>query len=395
MQPRGLRRLCAEAAARRCQVLRKSSRCLSAESASSSPSSSTESKETQVFSATEATSQAEKCLHETSPEILFTSEASSPDPTSSPHEHSHSSNHKPFWTALKALVAGSLVTGTVSAAYITYAFTPEEISKKVSALQASTEVGHSEEDNLLQKAQHALYSNGVKAVALLGRTYLDARQSVEQQLKGFAAPTSDKLLPDLLPQERHVFTLVLDLNETLVYSDWTRDRGWRTFKRPGAEAFLEHLAQFYELVIYTDQLPFTVDPILEKLDQKGCIRYRLAREATQYIHGKHFKDLSKLNRDPAHVLFLSAHAKETCLQPENAVPMKPWKLESDDTGLLDMLPFLEYVARYRPADVRSVLASYKGHDIPSEFLVRSKDYQRKMRELKSQNPFFKSSRSSQ
>ena len=29
------------------------------------------------------------------------------------------------------------------------------------------------------------------------------------------------LLPDLHPMERHVFTLVLDLNETLVYSDWT------------------------------------------------------------------------------------------------------------------------------------------------------------------------------
>ena len=39
-------------------------------------------------------------------------------------------------------------------------------------------------------------------------------------LQGFTEPTSDKLLPDLLPQEQHVFTLVLDLNETLVYSDW-------------------------------------------------------------------------------------------------------------------------------------------------------------------------------
>ncbi|KAH7438275.1 hypothetical protein KP509_04G008500 [Ceratopteris richardii] len=234
----------------------------------------------------------------------------------------------------------------------------------------------------------------MKAAAEVAGLYLEVRKSIEDQVKGFAAPTSDKLLPDLLPQERHVFTLVLDLNETLVYSDWTRDRGWRTFKRPGAEAFLEHLAQFYEIVIYTDQLSFIVDPILEKLDQKGCIRYRLTREATQYIHGKHFKDLSKLNRDPAHVMFLSAHAKETCLQPENAVPVKPWKLESEDTMLLDMLPFLEYVARYHPADVRPVLASYDGHDIPSEFLVRTKDYQQKMRKLKSQNPFFRSSRSS-
>lgn len=38
--------------------------------------------------------------------------------------------------------------------------------------------------------------------------------------QGFTEPMSDKLLPDLLPEEKHVFTLVLDLNETLVYSDW-------------------------------------------------------------------------------------------------------------------------------------------------------------------------------
>lgn len=33
-----------------------------------------------------------------------------------------------------------------------------------------------------------------------------------------------------------------------------RDRGWRTFKRPGVDAFLEHMAQFYEIVVYSDQL---------------------------------------------------------------------------------------------------------------------------------------------
>lgn len=47
---------------------------------------------------------------------------------------------------------------------------------------------------------------------------------------------------------RHVRTLVLDLDDTLVHSDWTRGRGWRTFKRPGAEDFIRTMAQYYELV---------------------------------------------------------------------------------------------------------------------------------------------------
>lgn len=37
-----------------------------------------------------------------------------------------------------------------------------------------------------------------------------------------------------------------------------RDRGWRTFKRPGVDAFLEHLAQFYEIVVYSDQLNMVI-----------------------------------------------------------------------------------------------------------------------------------------
>ena len=54
------------------------------------------------------------------------------------------------------------------------------------------------------------------------------------------------------------------------------------------------------------------------------------------------QDLSKLNRDPAKVLYLSGHALEDCLQPENCVPIKPCKQhDKDDTALLDFIPFLE------------------------------------------------------
>ena len=34
---------------------------------------------------------------------------------------------------------------------------------------------------------------------------------------------------------------MLDLDDTLIHSDWTRGRGWRTFKRPGAEDFLRQV----------------------------------------------------------------------------------------------------------------------------------------------------------
>ena len=55
-----------------------------------------------------------------------------------------------------------------------------------------------------------------------------------------------------------------------------------------------------------------------------------------------YQDLSKLNRNPAQVIYLSAHALESCLQHENCVEIKPFKLEDkNDTQLLDLIPFLE------------------------------------------------------
>ena len=49
------------------------------------------------------------------------------------------------------------------------------------------------------------------------------------------------------------------------------------------------MAQYYELVVYTDQLPTYADPILDRLDPQRFIQYRLYRDSTQYINGKHVR----------------------------------------------------------------------------------------------------------
>ncbi len=61
------------------------------------------------------------------------------------------------------------------------------------------------------------------------------------------------------------------------------------------------------------------DPILDRLDPNRYIAYRLYRDSTQYTGSRHCRDLTKLNRDPARVLFVSADADAYHLQPENAI----------------------------------------------------------------------------
>ncbi len=50
--------------------------------------------------------------------------------------------------------------------------------------------------------------------------------------------------------------------------------------------------------------------------------------------------------------------------------LEPWKLEAEDTKLLDLIPFLEAVQQARVPDVRAVIHSYAGEDIPTAFMQR-------------------------
>ncbi|KAJ0249984.1 Mitochondrial import inner membrane translocase subunit TIM50 [Hirschfeldia incana] len=277
----------------------------------------------------------------------------------------------------------AITAATAAVGYTSYAYTLDEVNEKTksfreSALKPSPALDSSSSGSF-DKYQAMLYSAAIKVPARAIEMYLELRERVEEHVKGFTEPLSEKLLPDLHPAEQNVvYTLVLDLNETLLYTDWKRERGWRTFKRPGVDAFLEHLGKFYEIVVYSDQMDMYVYPVCEKLDPNGYIRYKLARGATKYENGKHYRDLSKLNRDPKRILYVSGNAFDTSLQPENCVPIKPYKLESDDTALVDLIPFLEYVARNGPADIRPVLASYERKDVAKEFLERSIEYQKRM-----------------
>ncbi|KAK4491777.1 hypothetical protein RD792_002552 [Penstemon davidsonii] len=287
---------------------------------------------------------------------------------------------KNSWSFLKYGLIAALTGGVATAGYTTYAYSLNEVEQKTKAFRASANYTIEDDASSFDRFQAHLRAAAMTVPAKLVDIYIDLRRLTEEQVRSYTEPTSDKLLPDLHPLEQHVFTLVLDLNETLIHSDWKRERGWVTFKRPGVDDFLEHLAQYYEIVLYSDQQNVYVDPVMERLDPKHCIRYRLSRGDTRYVDGKHYRDLSKLNRDPAKVLYISGHALESSLQTENSVPIKSWKGEAEDTALLDLIPFLEYVAKHRPADIRTVLASYQGRDIAKEFIERSKEHQKRMQE---------------
>ncbi|KAG7396073.1 Mitochondrial import inner membrane translocase subunit TIM50 [Phytophthora boehmeriae] len=222
-------------------------------------------------------------------------------------------------------------------------------------------VWHFLDDSIKSKVKSALSSTP------LGDVYVFVAKKVEETVKPFTDPSRLKLLPDWpIPQvpadTPPVPVLVLDLEDTLVHSEWSRKHGWRHAKRPGVDEFLETLCQYYEIVIFSQN--YGAEEIVQKLDPKQCALHVLSRDATRYLNGAHVKDLSNLNRDLRQVVILDDDPAAYQLQPENAIPIKPFTngRDRDDHELKDLIPFLKALASERVPDFRSVIGEFRDED---------------------------------
>lgn len=65
--------------------------------------------------------------------------------------------------------------------------------------------------------------------------------------------------------------------------------------RPYAEIFLNDMKEFYEIVVFTAATKDYADWILNILDSKKCISYRLYREHT-IRNGHNFLKVSKIQK---------------------------------------------------------------------------------------------------
>lgn len=220
------------------------------------------------------------------------------------------------------------------------------------------------------------------------KIYQRARSRWDDYMGYYTEPTFPKLLPDIDPAPP--YTLVISLEDLLIHSEWSREHGWRTAKRPGVDYFIRYLSQYYELCIFTSLPVASADQIIRKLDPFRIVMWNLFREGTRYEKGEYVKDLSYLNRDLSKVILVDSHAGHAKAQPENAIILDPWKGQANDKGLVALIPFLEYIATMSVEDVRKVLKSFEGKDIPTEFARREnlarKEFEKQMAAEKVKRP---------
>ncbi|XP_062133664.1 CTD nuclear envelope phosphatase 1 [Drosophila sulfurigaster albostrigata] len=180
-------------------------------------------------------------------------------------------------------------------------------------------------------------------------------------------------------------TLILDLDETLVHScyvdpdtqsvvgcqfvpstaqpDYVMDIQivadlqpvtFQVYKRPHVDHFLDFVAKWYDLVIYTASMEAYASLVVDKLDAgRGILRRRFYRQHCVSSTNLISKNLHVVSRDLSKVMIIDNSPGAYRDFPQNAIPIKTYIYDPHDEELLNLLPFLDALRFTK--DVRSIL----------------------------------------
>ena len=167
-------------------------------------------------------------------------------------------------------------------------------------------------------------------------------------------------LPEKIENKKN-FTLVLDLDETLISFKFNEQHIGMLKMRPGLYNFLENVKKKYEIVIFTAGTQEYADPILDKIEKNGKIfAKRLYRQHATLMNNIYLKDLTRLGRDLSKIIIVDNMPQNFSLQKENGILIKNYfGQDKYDTTLNDLTPILLKIASKPNNDVREELKKYR------------------------------------
>ena len=168
-------------------------------------------------------------------------------------------------------------------------------------------------------------------------------------------------LPLKTSKDKYQYTLVLDLDETLI-SFRINQTGKGILKmRPGLFNFLKRVKNKYELVVFTAGTKEYADPIIDIIEQKEKFFVkRLYRQHTIYRDNTFIKDLTKLGRDLSKIIIVDNMPQNFRLQKENGILINNYFGQDNGDNTLQLLgDILLKIAQSQGKDVRNEIKKYK------------------------------------
>ena len=165
---------------------------------------------------------------------------------------------------------------------------------------------------------------------------------------------------------KKIFTLVLDLDETLIkyqQMDYS-DKNGKVVFRPGLIQFLNKISPFSDLIIWTVATKTYADKIINNIEKnKKYFFARLYREHCSYKNKIYVKDLANLGRPLDKIIIIDDKENNFSLQRDNGILIKPfhgtkWECQNDYI-LMDLYNILTKIIFDRSKDVRIGINKYK------------------------------------
>ena len=156
------------------------------------------------------------------------------------------------------------------------------------------------------------------------------------------------------------YTLVLGLDETLIYFQQINKNQGVLKLRPFLIEFLENVSQYYELILFTSQSQLYAEPIINAIEQKKkYFDFIFYRENCVIVGNDYVKDLARIGRPLDSTIIVDNVPQYYRFQKENGINIKSfWAQDPRDRALYDLIPILINIAE-EELDVRDSLAKYR------------------------------------
>lgn len=146
------------------------------------------------------------------------------------------------------------------------------------------------------------------------------------------------------------YTLVLDLDETLVHWSISPFEGYDEVResiyisyRPFLIEFLEKVSQFFEVVVFTASEKEYASMVLDRIDpEQKYIHHRLFRDSWLPLNGNYIKDLNVLGRDIDKTIIIDNSVIAFSLNLDNGIPIHSFSGDKQDSELYKLIEILDY-----------------------------------------------------
>ena len=245
---------------------------------------------------------------------------------------------------------------------------------------------------------------------------IDIRNSIEENSNDSVIVLEKEIIPKLLPQSpnnkklslnknfsnKKIFkinksTLVLDLDETLVYvieekndnlslpqipfEYFILDENEKSEKeiignvenesiekarnyiiiRPGFSKFITQVKKYFdEIFVFTSSQYSYAEEIIKIIDKNKIISKIYSRKDCSFYNDIFYKDLNKIKKDLSQVIIIDNFPETYLLQRFNGLPIPSFMGDPKDNELLKLLPILEKLSKVK--DVRNYIREIVSED---------------------------------